>query len=520
MRKSLILVLMSVVLAGCVTVTITATQGFTVIAGSQGIVLLDLQLNGDKSPTTLSQLTFGVNVNGAGVNVLANVGLLIDGELAQTVNDPNAGLFDPDQSVAQIRFLLAQPLAFSANQQMTAQLIGDIATSAMECAIQASTSMVAGMSQESPELIQFGPIIQVVAGGEINVGTGGNSPRSGLLPANTSGISILEVALDAEREPVEISGLPIYFSKVNDGGPDQIGQVSVYHGADFLGSAVPSTDDSWEEPIPLTAGSAVVNFAEPLVLQPGVPEHFTIKVETGDCETGPAESGQGFTVFVPGEEIVGRGLDSNQLLGGIGQATSGQFTVFQSVPIVSILPLHGARLVVGHINNQILFPLAVTNGGWDDLALCRLTFKVQTQHVTASNFRVWREFQGVVGTGQLDADGLVIVDLEPQVIPDGQIDQGERLWLMADLNIPPGQADAAIVTNLVGDQSFPAPLPATYDEAASQAYFIWTDLHRSGPLGIFDPTLFGQPQFNSGWRVTMDDGSTLPSFSSPIILGL
>ena len=195
---------------------------------------------------------------------------------------------------------------------------------------------------------------------------------------------------------------------------------------------------------------------------------------------------------------------------------SAEFYLFRTVPQIAPLDISGNYLNPGMNLDQILFALAINNLGTENLAVGRLTFRVLSEGADCSNFRLWQEFVGVIGEGSIDGDGYVVVDLfDPLVVIDDIVNSGERLWLLSNVQVDQTNPGATVSTRLVHDMSFSTPMPATYTEAASQCYFLWSDLSESGPLGVSDPELYLKSQWNGNNRVQGTQGpysepNTLP----------
>jgi hypothetical protein len=267
---------------------------------------------------------------------------------------------------------------------------------------------------------------------------------------------------------------------------------------------------------------------------------LTIKVDTSDSNQrlgSIGESGQGFNLYIPGEEIIAKGELSGRTVEVVDEASSSDFHLFRSVPYVATNDLlssggvPGGTIAAGIEQIKPLYAFGITADSSGDLGLGRLSFAVRADNVGLGNLQVIDQLGQVIGEGFvaenpdgefiLDDDTVVVVDFfEPYTVPAGTT---KVLTLVADIECTQANGCASsnsegsvLSVQLLGDPAFPELLPGTYNEVAGQSWFIWTDFTWTPVLQIAHEDVLTMPQWTNGYRVMTFIGNTLPPRSTPV----
>jgi hypothetical protein len=367
----------------------------------------------------------------------------------------------------------------------------------------------------------LGSEITVRQAGGLSVVDDATNPAPGLLVGQAVDNWVLSIRLRAAYEDVLITALPLYAEKINGGAWDQISRVSIWHGQDLLVQTIPSVTDEWpDELAPVHTSSPLVHLPQPLLVpQDDAGVTLQVKVDTTcfglNC---PGESGQGFRLYVPGQEIQARGASSMMQIMPAGEAWSGEFIVYRSIPFFATNIACGTWQVRSERlftqNGKSLYATKVFADSAGDIGLGELTWVFTgSSNVSYTNIRLLSMPSGeVVGQGYLDytstAGGItnsdVCVDFEmPLTIPAGT---EQTFLLTADVTIPPGESGNLRVS-IKGDiDHYVGSFAQVAWREFNPAFIVWTDYLLAEPA---EPLVWEANQWYSSYMIQNYAGSPL-----------
>jgi len=499
-----------------VSIKVNEDQNHIVVPGMKSVKLVTYTVTNNSWRTvTLSSLRFRVKVDGDSPSRIDEFYLYSNTHLlAQTGSSPG---------IVQLAF--SRRLEIDPGTRVTLAVYADLQKSIADGSkIQTeSNSAWFGFTHRHrvfPHGIQYGPVVTVKQHGTLFVGQSPDSPESRLLPGTAQNVNVMSFVIMAQDEPIAIKAIPVYFFRLNDGGPDQIQMLRVYSQQTLLAQAIPTSTDEWpDNPVPLFANGPNIWLNEPLVVSPETPAILQIEVDTQACQNRLGtlgQSGQGFQIQIPGEEFVAKGVSSQCDINAEGLAYSGNFHLFGAVPQLlgpEVFPtMFPLNLNPGMENRHIfIFALRTLQG---KIGVSRVSFQIDSSPgVILSNFELFAG-SGKFGYGQLEGN-ILTIEFEDVVEIDTVSDM--VFYLRADVYSSPAEQDGWLSVRLRGGEQFPESFPGTVEEIGSKSYFLWTDFTWSGPLGSSDPQVFDLPQWNNSYQVENMSGGTWPVLSSPLV---
>ena len=513
----------------------------TVVAGSKNVKLLSLFVdNHSNNWQYLTSITLVIFTSGDSPSTLFDFRLKNEwGDFLPLTNDPNVDVSQAwDRQWAIVPFQCdPNYLPYIApNSAAELQVVFDTTWSIKEGTVVLGLVWPGWIESQNaihvyPDSLLISPATKIMESGEIGVTTTLYTRDSYLVLANTVGFCALAIDISARWEDVKIDALPIYFGKVNGGGPDQVRKISVsYWDTDMqqivqAGDAFPTTTDQTpKDPVPLGNDNALMWLRSPIVVRANQTITVWVQVDTASCENWQGtmgESGQGFNLIVPSQEIVARGLGSGrEITATPALIQSNYFYLFRSFPRV----ITNERFNSGdRIENGILLPreeqknlyrLEIRSAG-NDVAIGRLAYYVQQQNVISQNFRLYQAGR-VVGEGTVGDDGILVIEpANPIYVPESQGWPGVTLTLAADTTVT--GPDARLLVTLLNDEQRPAIMPTNF-AGLSNYFFGWTDLTWSGPQGPDDPEVRNRLQWSNGYLITgLYWGELIPPVSTPVV---
>jgi len=509
--KKIAMIVGMALLTGCVVVEVTNATPMTVIAGARDLVLIQGRLsNPSEEVSPVPQFLVYVDVAGDMVATLSDARLFIDDVQVETNNDPDADICRRiEEGTGVITFIPVNPVSLDPGETLNFKVTIDIAHATTDGTIvQASTCPAAGFGLVEPML--FGPEITVRTHGNLAISTGPNCIGDSLLPGQTPNQSVMVLNLMADYEGGLVDAIPLYAFGLNGGGWDQISQVQIWDPTisttQPIAVAYPSVRDDWpEQPAPINGGAQPITLQEPLFIPANDWKTLYLKVDTSDCNAlqgSIGTSGQGFQLYVPGDEIVARGAQSGCPITAVGQAQSAEFTLFRSVPWnVDLCAPNNTRIDYGMTAGKELCSVeiqAIAN----DFGLGRMSFLVSwSEGVDCTNFCLQCQGQEIA-QAEVDANNILAFDFHVSsrtTIPAGY---GKAYEVTADVMLsgPPEEVEYIFI-QLLGDEEPVDPLPCTYEQAQSQGRFLWTDFWQTPTMKYAHSEVLTRPQWANGFRV-------------------
>ncbi len=398
--------------------------------------------------------------------------------------------------------------------------------------------------------------------GSVSITKAASSPDAGLLPSNTSGLTVGSFRMSATNENINVE--KIYLSATttrgwNDNtgmvhGPfNQVNTIYLYDGSTLLYSVSPTTTNSAR-----TAGNATVLLDmtnSPIVVPKDGAKDITVKVDTAAVTRyvgSKGAPGQGFTFSVnAGGDVTAKGAQSGGSASSVTVtgASLNAMSVYLSTPTVTVNDqLGGSAIASGTLataSSKDIYRFSVKADSSGDIGLYGVSFLVTTSTATATNFFLNDGTKNVANVTaphrivtdgdinnaelfamQFTSDGLTIANTN--VIPVVVAAGGSKTFtLKADLtcnitgttnNCGGSNGSGSVQVQFLGDSSFPSTYPdsaATLDNDADEAGFIWGDFSIVGPLQTSSTTASSAEQWTNGMRVSGASGQ-MPATSTAV----
>lgn len=425
-----------------------------------------------------------------------------------------------------------------------------------------STGKGSGATTSVTLSVSDGQTMTLATAGSVSITKAATSPDAGLLPSNTSGLTVGSFRMSATNENINVE--KIYLSATttrgwNDNtgmvhGPfNQVNTIYLYDGSTLLYSVSPTTTNSAR-----TAGNATVLLDmtnNPIVVPKDGAKDITIKVDTAAVTRyvgSKGTPGQGFTFSInAGGDVTAKGAQSGGSASSVSVtgATLNAMTVYVSTPKVTLNDQLGSEgvssgtLATASSKDVYRFRVAADSAG--DVGLYGVSFLVTTSTATATNFFLHDGTKNVASTTTLDrlaSDGDINntqlfgmeftnnglapanTNVEPAVVSAGS---SKTFTLKVDLtcnitgttnNCGGSSGSGSVQFQFLGDSSFASTYPDSARILTRNLYensFVWGDFSIVGPLQTSSSTASTAEQWTNGMRVSSAAGQ-LPATSTAV----
>ncbi len=504
-------------------------------------VKVAIHTTGSVSPSKLSDFKLW-----DGATVLSTSNNPSDGPAAVTTNGNSATA----------TFTLTTPLVITKGTTKTLKVSADIDTNAS-----GSSSFKVGMSDTTGSnhvtargnsgndatitiSVSDGQAQSVQSTGSLTITRDSTSPKDGLLPANSSGVTFAVFNASAQYEPVNVEKIYLTGVAANGGGWDQITKVYIYDGATKLAEVTPTSSDAADRTVLVDVTNS------PIVIPKDSSRKLTIKVDTAtsNYESGSTgASGQGLWIKIAAAgDVTAKGANSGTTVSSpsISNASSTAQYLFRSVPIVGTDASAGGTLNAGTVTRD-LYKFTVTASSAGDIALHHVSFLVATNTATVTDLRIsdgsqnvgylpnnaWTIASNVAGSGtqtgyfyfvnnQTAPTTASSNNVVPYVVPAGTTKTftliGSVECASAGLAACSGtNGSGSISVSFLGDTRLPGTLPTTAS-GLSASSFVWSDLWRTNIQGVASTTASGTEQWSNGNLVEVTNGGKLQATSTAV----
>ena len=506
----------------------------TVVAGTNGFtfanLVLDAQASGEDMRVT--QIKSAQHTTGSAYPALISGLKLYDGstELV-TSNDP-----DPTSTTAAASatstFTFVNALVVPKGTSKTVTIKGNISKSVTSGSVAfglqndatnaiSATGVDTGNSITPTYNYSDGQSMTLASAGTLSLSPDASTPIAGLIPSQTTGLSVGVIAASAQHENVNIEKIYVSVTDVNSGGPDQFDKIWLTDGTKTVG-VTPTSSDSATSPTTMLFDMSL----DPFVVAVGSTKLLTIKVDTANVDRSNASkgsSGEGFQLSINATgDVTARGASSGTDATVSGAPTFNAFTLYRSTPTYAAVALSNA--FGSGLRELSKFTLSADPKG--PVAVYKFTFGVSTGSISyVRDFYVNDSgyAQGpVTAITQHDTSAVTNPDIleflfdtdsggianggEMREIPAG----GSRTFTLFGTVTDDGTAGGSVSVSLLGDHSFPSTVvecagTTTGDNACTgvdsddQNDFIWGDLAYT--VQYNSSTATNTAEWTNGFRV-------------------
>ncbi|MAF14237.1 MAG: hypothetical protein CMI53_05120, partial [Parcubacteria group bacterium] len=498
-------------------------------------------------------------------------------ELA-TTNDPDSQTSGKttDDDDATSTFTFTTPLVITKGTSKTLEVKGTISTAATDGVVTvgmsdatAATSHVTAKGNDTNLAATVtlsasdGQAQTLVSAGELTINIDSSTPKAGLIPANSTGLTAAVYNTFALYEDINIEKMYITATQVNSGGLDQISMFHIYDGGTLLASVEPTSTDA-------AARTVLVDITNtPIVVPRDTSKKLTIKVDTSDVDyelgsLGAAGEGFSFIITAAGD-VTAKGAQSGKTIStkNVDSTASKGMTLFKSVPVVATNDLltsgkiASGALASGTDNDKSLYAFSVTADSAGDVALHHVMFRIATTTATVTNFKLTDGSENVAfgptgdvgllwmnessAQAQAGEGSIVMVFTDDQIAPSGvtadpddnivpyTIPAGETrtftligdvACLSAGASSCSGTGSGSVNIQMLGDVATPGTNPTdaftavdTFEELLINSFY-WSDLNRTSILGTSSTTASSAAQWTNGMTVALTNGGKMVATST------
>jgi len=513
---------------------------------------LVLDASGSGEDINITQIKMSVKPTTAKSNELSNFKIYDGSTELDVSNDPDSTLSSTAGAAATTTFTLSQTLVVQKGTTKTLTIKADISRDCSSGDVfqvglsgynnVTATGASTGSSITPTYNASDGASMTIKDTGELTIYVSSGTPKAGLLPGNSSGLTVGVFNVNARYEDITIEKIYITADAVNSGGFDQIATLYLYDGDTLLASVTPTSSD---------ASSATVlvdmtNSDNQLIVSAGESKDITIKVDTAPVSSwgssGSATSGQGFKLKInSATDVYAKGNSS-----GTSLATSAkditcvmkEFVIYKSVPTVTLNEDLGTEKVANSSSlttqsSKALYKFKVAADAAGDIGLYRVSFLVTTSSATVTNLYISDGSSTVAKADYTKSPSYVLVTDSDKgnteihhlyftndgLVPNAAVDSASNV---VPYTVPAGttktftlygdvtacsSGSCSIQIQFLGDSSFPSSYPASAASLNDENYensFIWGDYNRT--LSSSSGTASTAEQWTNGYRVTSASG--------------
>jgi len=504
----------------------------------------------------ISQIKVAITVEGASANELSNLRLFNGDEELSVINDPDASLSSIPGQTSYATFTLARPLIVPKGGNIILNLKANISRST-------SAGDVFQVGMHGPDPIQAvgsisgntirvhakwrdGQKMTIAGSGTLYLDLDASTPKSGLLPSNTDGLTVGVFRATALNEDIKIEKIYLTAEQINNGGWDQIDRLYLYDGSTLLASVIPTSSDAVDRTVIIDKTN------DPIVVSNDSYRNITIKVDTADANyfTGSkGEAGQGFRLKINSpNDVTAKGSDSSRSITPASVPTFRYYILYKSIPHVTTNYHLGSdgvasgELSSGFISSKNLYKFRVTADQAGDIAIYRVSFLLHTKNVSITDLVLYDGSENVAsGVKVVDSTYLGGGDMYSFIFTnDGNIPDSNRSNVSPDTvsasrakiytlrgnvecstsgNAPcaGSQGSGYLSIQLLGDG---APLSVFPDSAVNlegkfyNAKAIWSDLNRT--MSTASSTAITAEQWTNAHLIRSTAGGYMPTISTAV----
>jgi len=223
-----------------------------------------------------------------------------------------------------------------------------------------------------------GQTMSLASGGTLNL-SALTDPASGLVVAGSSGVAVGKLTLQAKHEDININHIGITLA-APDGGVnatenDQVASVALYE--DGVAEAIGS--------IEVTAANATITPLTTLTIPIGTTKNYTLKATFAALsDISPAQSGAGLKFQITSLDATGASAGSSAITVAGLDATFNTFSIFKSLPTVTMLSFSGGDVITGNsVVSLMKFKVSANSAG--PIGLYMFSFGITTTTVNLCN---------------------------------------------------------------------------------------------------------------------------------------
>ena len=552
-----------------------------VVAGTKQHTFANINLSTNSSGEDIKVTTLKVQVDCLATCSPSNFSnwSIYDGSTElSTTNDPDSQTTTKTTAAddATSTFTFTTPLVIAKGTTKTLAVKADISNSTsnnstitvgIEDTTSATITAKGNSSANDASLtisVSAGQTQTIKSTGELTIARDNDSPKVGLLPASSSGLTVGIFNATAVNEDVNVEKIYLTAVAANSGGWDQVSKVYIYDGGTLLASATPTSTDGDDRTVLIDTTNT------PIVIPKDTAKKLTIKVDTAgsNYEVGSAgASGQGFWLKIAAAgDVTAKGKQSGNTIttkSVTNASTTAQY-LFKSVPTVATNDLLGSSGVTnttlssGTNSNKDLYAFSVSADSAGDIALHRVSFLVSTNVATVTNMILHDNVTQVayqpttvltwVGTTDGGTDSWTGIgnfffvnnqtapttaatasNVVPYTISAGTTKTFTlRGTVICDQtggsNCGGSSGSGSVSVQLLSDTTFLGTLPtgatalADSDADLQDGQFIWSDLWRTPILGVSSTTASTTEQWSNGANVALTNGGKMQATSTAVTI--
>ncbi len=464
-----------------------------------------------------------------------------------TVNDPDADASTKviDGETAIVTFTFTEPVIVSSGTSTTLTLKGDVASRGAD-GQDLDGAYAVGIKQFSKgspidvveaelvngaklnKLYQYnqGPIMTFKSSGSLVFTLSASSPKMGLLPSNTNGVTLTTLNISAQDEDIKIEKIYFTGKAENGGGWDQIKAFYLSYGNTLISGSVTSTDSN-------SNGTVLIDMSHnPLIVPNGQLLTINLKADTADAngELGSAGSSfEGISVGInSSSDIVAKGVLSGISINHISLSNAFGYPQYlvRSTPTITTNDnlTSNNRVESGTIANGINTPIyafSVHANPSGDIGLERVSFMVNSENVGLSNFKLINKSNNQIVSTTTLSNGIVRFNNINYV--SAASNNPTILMVISDVSCTAAQNCGGVdspgsyfSTQMLGSTNLPNPVPGTADELESEN-IRWTDFWQTPTLQFSDPDVFTANQWSNAFMLKEANGNNLSPISTAVI---
>lgn len=370
-----------------------------------------------------------------------------------------------------------------------------------------------------------GQLMTLKASGSLTVADDASNPTADLVVAGSSKVTMGELRLTASNEAVDLTSLHVVGTAVNSGSlVDEFTKVYLYDGSTMVASLTPTSSTAVTFNIPDS------NFR----IEPGSSgKKLTLKADLATIETNsPAQSGRGISFSVAEDAYAAKGVSSGSSIAAgskSGTFTGNQFSVFKSLPSITVVNLSSSTLNNGSDVELFKFNLTADSNG--DIGFFKAAYDIATNTASVTSLKV-REYNSDGSTGEVDLTANAARTVDEVIVPASKNTETNRFNFLIDTgtdgvgsggeyriiaagatkqykltgSVTNAGSGSSVSTRLVSDNGFPSTYPNCAGTASagctgvdSDLYdnFIWSDLN----VGNNSTTATITKEWFNGYRV-------------------
>ncbi|MFH1457365.1 MAG: hypothetical protein ABIF17_04640 [Patescibacteria group bacterium] len=476
----------------------------TVIAGTTGLEVANVQLDGSSSgdDITVTQLKTVIRTSGMNPAELSIL-KIYDGATELTLTGTSPDPTSTDAGSVTTTWNFSPALKITKGTVKTLKIKANVAstpTSAewFKFGLQSGCTVTAkdSSNEDAAKTYSYtdGQAMTIASAGVLTLSRS-DSYTSGFLTGNSTGLVIGKFRASATYEDVNIEKLYVDIASYNGGGRDELGTLYLYDGATQVAQVYVTNTDN-EETVLFNMSS------NPVKITNGTEKELTLKVDspviskvTGIGTNANPVDGYTLSIVAGSTRIIAKGVSGQ--LASITSSTLSfpSYAMVKSQPTIT-LSSTGDKV---SSSNPDLIDVTITADAKGPIGLYKMAFKVTTSTVSASDFQMYEGTTLVatenstathgINVSYIDDDGsspadytLVQVYFNTASALGGQLREipaGESKTYTLKTSLSGYTTTGSVSTCMLGDDALAS---AEYDknavavDALDDDDFIWSDL--------------------------------------------